>query len=124
MPGKDTQPEYPSSNKSPLSKVMVEMIEVIEHSVNKEMDRDASPKHLARAAVIAVCSVMGGMSIYLPRGDALKKELRDEALYQDHTKGLTIIELVRKYRIGSQHVYTIINNKMRLELNTNFHSGH
>jgi Mor family transcriptional regulator len=102
---------------------MVEMIEVIEHSVNKEIDRDASPKHLAQAAVVAVCSVMGGMSIYLPRGDALKRELRDEALHQDHIKGLTIIELVRKYRVGQQHVYTIINNKMRLNLNTNWHSG-
>lgn len=124
MPGKYSQPEYPSSNKSPLSKVMVEMIEVIEHSVNKEMDHDASPKHLARAAVIAVCSVMGGMSIYLPRGDALKKELRDEAIYQDHIKGCTFIELVRKYRIGNQHIRIIINNKMRLNFNANLHSGH
>lgn len=117
MPGKDSQPEYPPSNKSPLSKVMIEMIEVVEHSVNKEMDRDASPKHLARAAVIAVCSVMGGMSIYLPRGDALKKDLRDEALYEDYTKGLKHTELVRKYRVGSQHVYKIINEKIRLDLN-------
>jgi Mor family transcriptional regulator len=116
MPEQDTQPESPLSKKFPLSKVMMEMIEVIEHSVDKEMERDASPKHLARAAVIAVCSVMGGVSIYLPRGDALEKQLRDESLYEDHVKGLKHKELIRKYRVSSQLVYAIINERHALRL--------
>ena len=105
---------------SPLPKSMIEMLEIIEHSINREMDLDASPHHLARSAVIAVCDVMGGGMIYLPRGTALKKKLRCEALYADFLNGMTHEDLIRKYAMASQTVYGIITDERALSLAKNF----
>lgn len=105
---------------SPLPKSMIEMLEIIEHSINREMDLDASPHHLAKSAVIAVCDVMGGGMIYLPRGTALKKKLRSEALYADFLNGMPHEDLIKKYAMASQTVYGIITDERALSLATNF----
>lgn len=103
-----------------LPKSMVEMLEIVEHSINKEMDLDASPHHLAKSVVIAVCDVMGGGMIYLPRGAALKKKLRNEALYSDYLSGVKHEELIRKYAISSQAVYGIITDERAWRLENHF----
>ena len=105
---------------NPLPKSMIEMLEIIEHSINKEMELDASPHHLAKSAVVAICDVMGGGMIYLPRGIALKKKLRSEALYSDFLIGIPHEELIRKYAIASQTVYDIITNERALSLEERF----
>lgn len=105
---------------NPLPKSMIEMLEIIEHSINKEMEFDASPHHLAKSAVVAICDVMGGGMIYLPRGTALKKKLRSEALYADFLNGMTHEDLIRKYAVASQTVYDIITNERALSIATNF----
>lgn len=105
---------------NPLPKSMIEMLEIIEHSINKEMELDASPHHLAKSAVIAVCDVMGGGMIYLPRGTALKRKLRSEALCSDFLSGMAHEELIRKYAIASQTVYDIITDERALSLEARF----
>ncbi|VVP60399.1 hypothetical protein PS900_06186 [Pseudomonas fluorescens] len=105
---------------NPLPKSMIEMLEIIESSINKEMELDASPHHLAKSAVVAVCDVMGGCTIYLPRGTALKRKLRSEAIYSDFLNGMAHEELIRKYAIASQTVYDIITDERALSLEARF----
>lgn len=88
--------------------IMLEMAEVIEHSIDKEMDKDASPKHLAKSAVIAICSVMGGSTLYIPYGKVLERKLMREALYRDFLDGMEHKDLIKKYKTSSQTVYRII----------------
>lgn len=101
-------------------KSMIEILELIEHSINKEMEFDASPHHLARSAVVAVCDVMGGGMIYLPRGTALKKKTGREDLYSDFLSGTSHEDLIRKYSISSQRVYEIITEERALHLEAQF----
>lgn len=105
----DEAKHHSLKNTGELAESMQEMIEVLERSIDQEMERDASPGHLARAAVIALCDVMGGGIIYLPRGTALKKKLRDNAIYGDHLRGLSHKDLIRKYKIASAQMYGIIS---------------
>lgn len=94
--------------------VMQEMIEVIELSIDKEMERDASPRHLAESAVIAVCNVMGGNALYLPYGTTLELRIKRTALYKDFLDGMDHKSLVRKHKISSPNVYRIISDAQAL----------
>ena len=101
----------PRRDQSHLTHSMIEMIEIIEHAIDSEMDRDASPAHLANASVVALCRVLGGTSVYLPRAAALKKKVRNAALFKDFMAGMSTREISKKYKICSQTVYDIIGQE-------------
>lgn len=103
-----------------LPMVMIELIEIIERSLEKEMERNASPKHLARSAVIAVCDALGGMSMYLPKGATLERKLKDESIYDDFLSGIEHQEIINKYKASSQTVYKIISRERALRLEAQF----
>lgn len=105
---------------SALTPSMVEMIEIIEHSIDVEMERNASPAHLANAAVIALCRVIGGTAVYLPKATALKKKIRDNGIFKDYRAGMSKLAICKKYKITSQTFYKIIDQERslsRLSLN-------
>ena len=87
------------------------MIEIIEHAIDLEMEKDASPANLATTAVIALCRVLGGSTVYLPKNSALKKKARDDAVFKDYKGSMSIRDIVKKHRISSQAVYKIIERK-------------
>ncbi|QLG94094.1 hypothetical protein HZF02_20030 [Pseudomonas yamanorum] len=103
------------SSKKPISwpTIMLEMIEVIEHSIDKETEKDASPKHLAKSAVVAVCRVMSGNTLYIPYGTVLERKLMHESLYKDHLDGMEHKDLIKKYKTTSQTAYKIISEAQR-----------
>lgn len=65
----------------------------------------------AREAVLELAHYFGGRPIYLPRGDRLKIELRDQELYQ-RFNGSNASELSDEYRITIRHVQRIIKAQM------------
>lgn len=92
-----------------------EMVEIAEAALRKRLGDDPQVPELARHVVFGICDTMGGMPIYLPRGELLKKALRDAALYHDWQQGgLSPAVLVRKYRLASQTVYDIIARQRAL----------
>lgn len=92
-----------------------EMVEIAEAKLRAELPDEARVPELARHVVFAICDTMGGSVIYLPRGEALKKALRDAAIYQDWREhSAQPHELSRKYRLAVQTIYDIIARQRAL----------
>ncbi|EZI28409.1 Mor transcription activator family protein [Pseudomonas extremaustralis] len=92
-----------------------DMVEIVEAKLAAEMKPDTSVAELARHVVFAICSTMGGGLIYFPRGDALKRALRDAVIYKDWSvNNVPIHELVGKYKLANQTVYDIIRRQRAL----------
>lgn len=112
MQGKDTLPAL-RKNQGALTPTMIEMIEIIEHAIDREMERDASPAGLANASVIALCQVLGGTAVYLPRPTALKRLERDRLIFKAFREGVPMAETLKKHKICSQTYYSIIKAQRR-----------
>lgn len=92
-----------------------EMVEIAEAKLNGEMKDGITAAELARHVVFAICDTLGGSVIYLPRGDSLKRGMRDAAIFQDwKEKGIQPLELARKYRLVNQTIYDIIAKQRAL----------
>lgn len=92
-----------------------EMVEIAEAKLLVELKPGVSAAELARHVVFAICSVMGGGVVYLPRGDSLKRALRDAKIYRDwKDNGTPIPELVSKYDLANQTIYDIIRRQRAL----------
>lgn len=93
-----------------------EMVELAEVELLKRMpDRTKEIPEIARGVVFAICSTMGGSVIYLPRGDSLKRAMRDAELYREwREQGVEPPDLVRKYNLSSPMIYSIIARQRAL----------
>lgn len=92
-----------------------EMVEIAEAKLLVEMKPTSTAQELARHVVFAICSTMGGGVIYLPRGDALKRAMRDTSIYRDwRDNGIQPMDLVRKYKLANQTIYEIIARQRAL----------
>lgn len=93
-----------------------EMCEIAEAELRMRLaDRLDLVPELARSVVFAICDTMGGSVIYLPRGDALKKAMRDAAIFREWREhNVQPPELVRKYRLASPTIYDIIARQRAL----------
>lgn len=86
-----------------------EMCGVVEHALKQRDETQAAAPELARHVVFWIADTLGGSVIYLPRGENLKRALRDAALYRDwHERGASPHELARQYRVAVQTAYAII----------------
>lgn len=103
-----------ANNQDILTQSMIEMIEIIEHAIDKEMETDASPAGLANASVVALCRVLGGTAVYLPRATALKKMERDRQILKDYLGDLPIPKILKKHKISSQTFYAIMRTQRHL----------
>ncbi len=103
-----------AKNQDILTQSMIEMIEIIEHAIDKEMETDASPAGLANASVVALCRVLGGTAVYLPRATALKKMERDRQILKDYLGDLPIPKILKKHKISSQTFYAIMRVQRHL----------
>lgn len=93
-----------------------EMVGIAEAELKVRLqDRPDVVPEIARSVVFAICDTMGGAVVYLPRGDALKKAMRDAAIFQDwHDSNIQPPELVRKYKLASPTIYEIIARQRAL----------
>ncbi|WP_064116748.1 Mor transcription activator family protein [Pseudomonas fluorescens] len=86
-----------------------EMVEIAEATLLVELKPSSTAPELAHHVVFAICSTMGGSVIYLPRGDAVKRALRDASIYRDwREKGIHPADLGRTYKLANQTIYEII----------------
>ncbi|MGQ7818806.1 Mor transcription activator family protein [Metapseudomonas furukawaii] len=115
----DLHPEQVLANMPDLSSAkwegtLAEMLGIVEHTLRDSSIGD-DPAEQARQIVYAISSTMGGRMFYLPRGDQLKRSMRDSALYNEWVNGKgTIPDLARKYRLVQPTVYDIIKRQREL----------
>jgi Mor family transcriptional regulator len=92
-----------------------EMVEIAEAKLRSELGDVANVPSLARHVVFALCDTLGGSVVYLPRGDTLKRAMRDAAIFRDwRDGGKPPADLVRKYRLANQTIYDIIARQRAL----------
>ena len=92
-----------------------EMVEIAEAELRVKLPERQDIPELARAVVFAICDTMGGSVLYLPRGESLKKAMRDAAIFRDwRDRNVQPADLVRKYRLSSPTVYDIIARQRAL----------
>lgn len=94
---------------------LLEMVGVAEASLRRAMGNTEAVPALARHVVFGICDTMGGSVIYLPRGELLKKAMRDAEIFREwHGSNARPDDLARKYRLASQTIYDIIARQRAL----------
>lgn len=92
-----------------------EMVEIAEAALRQSMGDNDKVADLARRVVFGICDTMGGAVIYLPRGELLKKAMRDAEIYREwHDLNAHPADLARKYRLANQTIYDIIARQRQL----------
>lgn len=75
---------------------------------------DEVPK-IARAVVYSICETMGGSVVYIPRGDTLRRALRNAEIFREWRENNSRVdELARKFDLSSQALYDIIARQREL----------
>lgn len=75
---------------------------------------DQVPK-IARAVVYSICETMGGSVVYIPRGDTLRRALRNAEIFREWRENNSRVdELARKFDLSSQALYDIIARQREL----------
>ena len=72
-------------------------------------------KALSLAIVLDIAEYMGGVQVYLPRGDKLRQQGRDIEIYEQF-KGNNIKQLAHKYHLTDKTIYEIIAKMRNIEL--------
>lgn len=92
-----------------------EMVEIAEAELLAKLGERPDVPEIARRVIFVICNVMGGSVVYLPRGEALKKAMRDAAIFRDwRDSNIQPAELVRKYHLASPTIYDIIKRQRAL----------
>lgn len=87
-----------------------EMATIAEHKLKQLLpERAEEVQTIARAVVYAICVTMGGSVVYIPRGDGLRRAMRDAEIFREwRDKNVRPDVLARKFDLSSQAVYDII----------------
>ncbi|QHB72919.1 Mor transcription activator family protein [Stenotrophomonas sp. 364] len=81
-------------------------VEVMNSALQKQGLTEAQAAKLATAGVLALASYLGGRQFYLPRGERLRKALRDAEIYQRAKRG-NIQQLAAEYGLSDIYIYKI-----------------
>lgn len=102
-----TTPKTPTP-KPKWTKVVDEMLGVIEHSISNTVEHDTTPKKLAQEVIAGLCRVMGGQVIYLPFANVFDRATRNKEIYESWKAGAEIKDLARNYKMAVQTIYDIL----------------
>ena len=91
------------------------MVAVLSATYRRQGMDDDNAARLATAGVLAWAEYAGGRMLYLPRGDRLKKALRDAEIYQRSRRG-NIEQLADEYGLTVVHVYRVCREQRELHL--------
>ena len=69
---------------------------------------------LAFECVLDIGEHIGGMQVYLPRGDRLRMQIRDIKIWNEFN-GSNINALTRKYKLTAQSIYKICAKMRKIE---------
>lgn len=92
--------------------ILLELHGVLNNELKKnKIEQDG----LALKMVLSIGNYMGGMQVYLPRGDKLQQQLRDMEIYEQFN-GRNIAQLTKRYHLTNKRIYEIIARMRRVEL--------
>lgn len=62
----------------------------------------------AAARTLLIADYLGGSALYLPRGDALRKAVRDATIYARFSRASNMDALAREFGVTTPHLYEIV----------------
>lgn len=92
---------------------LTEMATIAESKLRQVLpDKPDEVPNIARAVVYAICETMGGSVVYIPRGEVLRRALRDAEIFQAwREKNIRPDKLAREFNLSSQAIYEIISRQ-------------
>ena len=89
-----------------------DLVDVISAELHRQGIEPAQAGMLARK----VAAAQGGRGYYLPVGESLFTELRNNEIFSRWSQGEKIETLRRHYRMSETQIYTVIREQRRLHL--------
>ncbi|CAM3331832.1 Mor transcription activator family protein [Escherichia coli] len=93
-----------------------DLVDVISAELHRQGIEPAQAGMLARKVAAAQAGYMGGRGYYLPVGESLFTELRNNEIFSRWSQGEKIETLRRHYRMSETQIYTVIREQRRLHL--------
>lgn len=87
--------------------IILDLHSLIEHEMK---NGDGS----SLSMMLAITGYLGGMQVYIPKADKVRKELRNIEIWQ-RFDGTNIHKLAKEYDLAEQHLYRIIAKMRKLE---------
>lgn len=97
---------------------LVALIDIYQAALQRLGHDTADARRIAHTLISELAIYCGGRYIYLPKGDALEKAIRDVRLFVDWSENhKTPEQLVEVYSVSLQHVYRIIKEQRQYRIN-------
>lgn len=95
-------------------KRLLELTDLAESLLTRHASRNLGPRETAELVVAEIANYLGGRPVYLPRGEALKRALRDRRIWRDsgHIDPDTLSD---REGVCVQQIYKIIGEMRSLE---------
>ena len=93
-----------------------DLVDVISAELHRQGIEPAQAGMLARKVAAAQAGYMGGRGYYLPVGESLFTELRNNEIFSRWSQGEKIETLRRHHRMSETQIYTVIPEQRRLHL--------
>lgn len=97
-------------------RTLSELVEVTGAELQRQGIEPVLAGKLARKVAAAQAAYMGGRGYYLPVGESLFAELRNNEIFSRWDRGEKIESLRRHYRMSETQIYTVIREQRRLHL--------
>ncbi|EPD6036511.1 Mor transcription activator family protein [Escherichia coli] len=91
-----------------------DLVDVISAELHRQGIEPARAGMLARKVAAAQAGYMGGRGYYLPVGESLFTELRNNEIFFRWSQGEKIETLRRHYQMSETQIYSVIRNQRRL----------
>lgn len=91
-----------------------DLVDVISAELHRQGIEPAQAGMLARKVAAAQAGYMGGRGYYLPVGESLFTELRNNEIFSRWSQGEKIETLRRHYQMSETQIYSVIPNQRRL----------
>jgi len=93
---------------------LVELLGIAEEVAQRHVPAETA-NTLAYDLINAIADSFGGIQTYIPKGDALKRALRDHAIYQEFRQG-NADQLARKHGLTEAQIYSIYKTQYQLHI--------
>ncbi|EMS6659042.1 transcriptional regulator, partial [Escherichia coli] len=97
-------------------RTLSELVEVTGAELQRQGIEPVLAGKLARKVAAAQAAYMGGRGYYLPVGESLFAELRNNEIFSRWDRGEKIESLRRHYRMSETQIYNVIREQRRLHL--------
>ncbi|EMQ7620574.1 transcriptional regulator [Escherichia coli] len=91
-----------------------DLVDVISAELHRQGIEPAQAGMLARKVAAAQAGYMGGRGYYIPVGESLFTELRNNEIFSRWSQGEKIETLRRHYQMSETQIYSVIRNQRRL----------